>query len=138
VSSAIYLSAAAGVITPPFILTNGYIYQPVQTTVVADSGRAAWDFTLASAGSYVVSASVNAPDEGANSFFVNIDAEPLSPDMIWTVPITVGFEQRLVSWLADGSQVPKVFTLTQGPHQLVIRGREPYALLKNVSLVPVP
>jgi hypothetical protein len=142
--NAICLPASSGVVTAPFLITNGYVYQPIATPVVADGGRAAYDFSLASAGTYVVSATVSAPDGGANSFFVNMDAEPQSPYMIWDVPITAGFEQRLVSWRgnATGNQdsefVPKVFTLAQGPHELIIRGREALALLRSLAIRQYP
>jgi hypothetical protein len=143
-ASQIYISAASGEITAPFILTNGYIYQSIQTTTVTNGGRAAYNFTIAQTGTYVVQTTVNAPNDGANSFFVNIDAEPQSPTMIWDIfPFTSGFEQRTVSWRGTGSDtnnqyIPEVFTLTAGPHQLIIRGREAYPELQDMTILPYP
>jgi hypothetical protein len=84
---------------------------------------------------------VNAPNNGANSFFVNIDAEPQDPYMIWDIPVTTGFGQRIVSWRGNGTFdadqfVPKVFNLSQGAHQLIIRGREVNTLLQDVAILP--
>jgi hypothetical protein len=85
---------------------------------------------------------VNAVDGGANSFYVNIDAEPQNPYMIWNIPITLGFEQRTISWLGNGTTtdefVPKVFNLTPGTHQLIIRGREGDTLLQSITILQYP
>ena len=142
-TGSIIIPATSGVITSPFIITNGYIYQPTQTTVPANGGRAAYNFTVATAGNYVVHGMVNAPHGATNSFFVNIDAEPQTPYMIWDIrPLTSGFEQRTVSWVGNGTTnsqfVPKVFTLGQGPHQLIIRGREMFTMLQSVTIAPSP
>jgi hypothetical protein len=138
----ITLQAPSGVITSPFIITSGYIYQPFQTNL-ANAGRAAYSFSITAAGSYVIRTMVNAPGDGANSFFLNIDAEPQDPYMIWDIPITAGFEQRVVTWRGNGTFdnnefVPKVFDLTQGPHQLIIRGREANTLLQSMTLMRYP
>jgi hypothetical protein len=135
--------APSGAITFPFITTNGYIYQPFETNTLAHEGRAVYNFTLAAAGNYVIRAAVNAPNEGANSFFMNIDAEPQDPYMVWDIPVTAGFEQRVVSWRGNGTFdhsefVPKVFSLTQGSHQLIIRGREATTLLLGCVISKVP
>src|SRR5262249_22500872 len=60
---------------------------------------------------------------------------------IWDInPTTVGFESRFVSWRGSGNTtsnqfVPKVFNLTQGPHQLIVRGREPGTLLQSITVI---
>jgi YD repeat-containing protein len=142
--SQIYIPAASGTITAPFILTNGYIYQPIQTTTVSDAGSVTYNFNIDQAGSYVIQTTVNASGGGANSFFVNIDAEPQSPTMIWDIfPFTSGFEQRTVSWRGTGfdtnnEYIPKVFNLTASPHQLIIRGREANTELQDITIVPYP
>ena len=135
--------AESGTVTAPFVITNGCIYQPAQTTTVTNGGRAAYSFTVTNAGNYVIQALVNAPNDGANSFYVNIDAEPQDPAMIWDIPLTSGFEQRIVSWRGSGTAdadqfVPKVFNLTQGAHQLIIRGREANVQLDLIALLKLP
>jgi hypothetical protein len=143
VSGAIYLPATSGTVAAPFVLNNDYIYQSIQTTNVTAGGRAAYGFTLTNTGTFVIQATVDAPNTAANSIFVNIDAEPQAPGMIWDIPVTSGFEQRLVSWRGNGTDstnqfVPKVFTLNSGAHQLVIRGREAYMLLQSMAILPYP
>jgi hypothetical protein len=135
--------ASAGVISAPFTLANGSISQSVQTTVPTNGGRAAFNFTITNAGYYVIQALVNAPDTSANSFYVNIDAEPQDPVMIWDIVMTSGFEQRLVSWRGNGTDtanqfVPKVFNLAQGAHQVIFRGREANAQLQSFSILQLP
>jgi hypothetical protein len=78
-----------------------------------------------------MSAMVNCPDEGSNSFFINIDAEP-STAMVWHIPVTSGLESRTVTWSPDTE--PKVWTLNAGLHQLIIRGREANARLGQITL----
>jgi hypothetical protein len=141
-SPAPYLSATSGLVATPFIITNDYIYQRTETGV-ADGGRAAYTFTIANAGSYVIRAVVNAPNGSANSFFVNVDAEPQDPYMTWDIPLTSGFEQSVVSWRGNGTFdnnqfVPIVFNLTQGTHQLIIRGREANTLLRSMAVLQYP
>jgi len=91
------------------------------------AGRAAYTFTISTTGDYLVSAPVNAPDESANSFFVNIDAEPTDPEMTWDIPLTSGLTERTVSWRGNGTFdnaqfTPKVFNLSAGTHTLIVRG----------------
>jgi hypothetical protein len=74
---------------------------------------------------------------------VNIDAEPIDPTMIWDISITTNTAVRAVSWRGSGTFdnnefAPKVFTLTAGPHQLVVRGREANCRLETIAIVPVP
>jgi chitodextrinase len=138
----ISIPAASGVVTWPFVISNGIVFQTVTTTTLT-GGRAAYNFTIQDAGNYVVRGIVNALDIGENSFFINIDAEPQSGSyMVWDIPPTFGvFESRTVSWFGNGppSQfVPKVFTLGAGQHQLIIRGREAHAYLQSLTIAPYP
>ncbi len=133
------LPASAGVVSAPLVLTNGCISQPAQTEL-AVGGKAIFDFTLTNAGNYVIQAVVNAPNEDSNSFFVNVDAQPEDPEMIWDIDVTSGFEVRTVSWRGNGDSgsdefVPKRFNLSAGVHKLIIVGREP-TQLKSVSICP--
>ena len=135
--------ASAGTLSGPFIVTNGAIYQTIETGVT-NGGRAVYSFTITNAGSYVIQTMVNAPNTGANSFYVNIDADPVDPTMTWDImPLTSGFEQRLVSWRGNGTPeadqfVPESFDLTAGTHQLIIIGRESNTLLQSLTLVELP
>ena len=63
--------------------------------------------------------------------------------MVWQIPVTSGFEPRLVNWqgagTADAPQfVRQVFTLTAGAHQLIIRGREANTQLQSLSVLKLP
>ncbi len=136
------IEAEAGVITPPFIVTNGGIFQAVGTNLTA-SGRAQYDFTLLQPGGYVIQAMVNSP-ERASSIAINIDAEPTSPTMIWNIPPSQEFTNRTVTWRGDGAAtnlVPRrqVFNLTPGPHQLIIRGGDTAGVrIDRLSIVRIP
>jgi len=121
-------AASAGTITAPFTVVNGVVSQAVETGVTT-GGRAVYNVTITVPGDYMISTVVNAPSESANSFYVNIDGEPTDPTMIWDIPVTTGFTNRLVSWRGKGNSsnsqyVPIVFTLSAGTHQVIVRGRE--------------
>lgn len=131
-------SVADAVISAPFILTNGIISQAEQYEL-NDSGKAIFTFAVTNAGDYLIKAAVNAPDESANSFYVNMDSQPEDPIMIWDVDVTNGFEERTISWRGNGEPesdefVPKHFNLTAGIHKLIVLGREANTELKSVTL----
>jgi hypothetical protein len=143
--------ATSGVLTPPMVALGNYIYQPTYTspaTSVAAGGIALYVFTITNAGSYVIQGLVNAPSDSENSFWINIDAMPVDPTMIWDVTVTSGFEQRLVSWRGTGSDgvgtdpgpqfSPEVFALSAGTHSLYIVGREANTELQGFSILKVP
>ena len=124
--------ATSGIITSPFVINgDSTISQPVETLVPAQGGRALYTFNVTTPGDYVMSAMVNCPDDGSNSFFINIDAEP-STAMVWHIPVTSGLESRTVTWWPDTE--PKVWTLNAGVHQLIVRGREANARLGQITL----
>jgi HYDIN/CFA65/VesB-like, Ig-like domain len=139
--------STAGVITAPFVIDpSNYISQTVETGVT-NGGRAAYAFTLTNAGSYSIQMQVDAPDASANSLYVNVDAEPTDPDMIWDImPFTTGLQNRVVSWRGnstfDNPQfVNKPFDLSAGVHQLIIRGREANVKVGRITImkaVPPP
>ena len=110
----------AGVIELPMKVTGAYISQDVQTTA-ADGGRASYNFSITNAGVYNVVMVVNAPDDGANSVYVNIDNEPQEAQA-WNIPLTTGFQERIVFW--TGESAAHAFNLAAGRHALIIRGRE--------------
>jgi hypothetical protein len=147
--------AYAGVITAPFTTNGGYVSQAVDVSSqgqagVAAGGQAVYPFTISTAGDYVVSALVNAPSLANNSFWVNIDAQPTDPTMVWDVPVTTGFANQMVSWRGNGvvssnslsgfnaQFAPKVFSLSAGAHQLIIVGREANVQLGQITVLPRP
>jgi len=139
IQAVLMLPVSAAVVNAPLVLTNGVISQPEQTEL-AGGGKAVFTFTVTNAGDYVIRALVNAPAEDANSFYVNVDAPPEDPAMIWDIEVTNGFEQRTVGWRGKGDVdsdefVPKRFKLSAGAHKLIIMGREP-AQLKSIAICP--
>jgi hypothetical protein len=138
----------AGTITAPFTTNSaGYISQSVDVSNsgaagITNGGQAVFTFNIATAGSYTISASVNAANSSSKSFWLNIDSLPTDPTMIWDVfPYTVGFENRTVSWRGNGGPTaeqfnPQVFNLTAGTHQLIIVGREANVLLGPITISP--
>jgi hypothetical protein len=63
--------------------------------------------------------------------------------MIWDVTVTTGFEQQLVSWRGNGTDVsdqfvPQIFNLTAGTHRLIIVGREANTQLQSLSILQLP
>jgi hypothetical protein len=136
------IEAESGSIQAPFVVENGTVYQPSQTTM-ANGGRATYAFTISEPGDYMIAAQVSAPTEASNSFYVSIDSDPVDPHCVWHVPVTGGFERRVVSWQGNGTwdkpaHTPKYFTLSAGPHTLVIIGREAGVKLDRITLVKSP
>jgi hypothetical protein len=115
------------------------ISQPSETSL-AGGGRAVYAFTVTTPGDYVIEALALAPSAAENSVFVNIDSEPIDPQSIWHVPVSTTVQSYQVSWQGNGTfdnpeLAPKVFTLSAGVHQLIIRGREPNTQIQQVSIV---
>lgn len=138
-SPATVIPAEKAQVTKPLAIIDGALSQPVQTEL-AEGGKAVFTISVPKDGNYVIHAVVNAPSEDANSFFLNIDAQPEDPLMIWDIDVTTGFEERVVSWRGNGDASsdefsPKVFKLTAGEHKVNIVGREP-AFLKSISVRP--
>jgi len=134
--SPLSFAASAGTITIPFVTnTSGSLYQITTTTTPSSGGRDAFPFTITVPGAYTVMGTVNATNASANSFFVNIDTEPVSPANEWDIPVWNGFTNRPVTW--NGSTNAQVFQLAAGQHQLIVRGREAYTQLSAVAIVPV-
>ena len=141
VPTAVTFAATSGAVSKPFITLNGAIYQTAYSGVTS-GGQAVYTFTITTAGNYTISMTVNAPNENANSFFVNIDAQPTDPTMTWDVwPLTTGFASRTVSWRGNGTTfvnqfTPKVFTLSAGTHKLIVRGREANCQFSSITIAP--
>jgi hypothetical protein len=134
--------ASAAVLTAPLVLTDDYLCLTNDSMAdAASGGKAVFSFSITNAGDYVVETLVNGDDESTNSFFVNVDAQPTDPDMIWDIDVTSGFEKRVVNWRGSGESgsdefAPKRFKLEPGAHTLVIVGREPGTLLKSLTIRP--
>ena len=138
--SGLTFASTSGAISAPFAAVNDMVYQ-TSNTGVADGGRATYSFSIAIPGYYLVSMEVNTPNDSANSLYVNIDAEPTDPTMIWDVPISTATTAQTVSWRGSGTFdhnefAPKVFSLGAGTHQLIVRGREANCQFGAVTIVP--
>lgn len=136
--AALTFEAEAGTLTVPFYSAGTYIQQD-SLTGLADGGRAVWAFGVNTAGTYAVSILLNAPSEGANSLFLNIDGEPTDPACIWDVPVTTGFQDRIASWRGTGGFntpefAPKTWSLSTGSHTLIVRGREGGLQLDRITI----
>jgi len=135
--------ASEAVLTAPLVFTNDYFSLASAQAELPDGGKAVFNFTITNAGDYEIETLVNAPDGSTNSFFMNIDAPPTDPDMIWDIQLTTGYEKRLVNWRGNGDSdtdqfTPKSFKLEPGAHTLVLVGREPDVRLKSVTIFPAP
>ena len=144
VSTSLAFEAEAGILTPPFSITAGYVSQSVATDLLG-GGRASYRFLITEAYEYVVLVTVDAPSDSANSFFLNIDAEPGDPLSIWDVALTLGFEPRIVGLRGTGTFaapefIQKRFFLGVGEHELIIIGRESNTRFDRIEIVkrPVP
>jgi hypothetical protein len=137
------IAATSGVITN-FTVGANFISQGSTVTDPNAGGSAVYTFAITNAGYYLIQAVINAPDASANSVYVNIDAQPQEPTMVWdVVTMTSGFEPRIVSWRGTGTPdnnqyVPKFFNLTQGTHQLVVRGREANTQIQSFKILQTP
>ena len=134
------IAADSGALSAPFIATNGYVSQPSKTSLSA-GGRAVYKFTVPEHGEYAVIFVVDT--HTGNSLYLNVDADPADPVMIWDVTVTQDFETRVASWRGGGSAgsnqfVPKYFLLSPGQHQLIIRGREANTRFKTITIVKRP
>jgi len=134
----ITITADKATLSKPLVLKDGAISQPMQTDT-KDGGKAVFEFTAPKDGDYEIYAEVNATSEENNSFFLNIDAAPEEPLMIWDIDVTTGFEERVVSWRGNGDGQndefnPKRFTLKAGAHKINVVGREPDAALRKLTI----
>ena len=124
-------------ITAPFTLSGGMISQALQTTVTT-GGSAVYTITNAVPGNYIIWAQVKAPNGGADSFYINVDAQPTDPMMIWNLVDSTVLTNEVVTWHGISDSVPKVFFLSAGTHQVIVRGREANAQLGTIMFMPAP
>lgn len=127
----------------PFVEAGDLVAQSSETTDPATGGSATARFTILVAGNYTVNMLVDAANASSDSIFINIDAEPTSPTMIWDIaPLTSGVEQRTVGWRGSGGvstpEFPtKTWNLSAAVHTMYIRGREANTELDFLTVVPV-
>jgi len=127
-------AANAGIISQPFVVNaDTTISQSTTTTDPTTAGRAVYWFNIPTAGNYSVIVNVLAPDDSANSLFVNIDAQPVSPANVWGIPTNSIFLSQPV--MLNGSTTPQVWNLSAGLHQLIILGREAGVVIGQISIV---
>ena len=139
--SSLSWKSTQGVIQAPFVKNGNSISQTSTTFDPSQGGEALYNFNVTAAGDYTVSVVVDAPDHAANSLFVNIDSQPSNPAMIWDIPPSSGFIERVVSWRGNGTDTnneftPKKFSLSAGSHQLIIRGREANVQIRRITVGP--
>ena len=135
--SSFEFAARSGIVTGPFVVTNDCICQPVQTDL-AGGGRAIFSFILTNAGTYALVCSVSAPNTEANSLSVDIDSEPQDPKTIWNIPVTSGFENRIVFWPENATPKQKNFTLAPGTHNIIVRGKAANVQIARITLRRLP
>jgi hypothetical protein len=134
-STPVFPSAAT--ITPPFVISGGLISQPL-TTGVAAGGSAVYQISNSIPGNYLFTVWVKAPDTNSNSFYVNVDSQPTDPTMIWNVPVSTALLPRVVTWQGISDTAPKIFFLSAGTHQIIIRGREANTQLQALWISSAP
>lgn len=125
----ILVEAESGDITAPFAIKGDFIVQTTSTLDVSEGGRVSYPFNIEQSGDYLVSALVLPPDVNSNSLFLNIDRDPVSPDMTWDINYARSFVWQTASWRGAGTPKapqysPKVFHMEAGPHTLIVVGRE--------------
>jgi hypothetical protein len=135
VLSGLSFAANAGTIISPFVINaDNSVSQSTESLDPTTAGEAIYGFSIPGAGSYSVSMTVLAPD--GNSLFVNMDAEPTSPDMIWDFANTTSFTTLPVTWRLTGGINPQVWSLAAGAHELIVRGREAGVSISNITISP--
>jgi len=133
-------AASGGTLTAPYVASNSFISQPVNTTV-ANGGTATFCFAVPFAGLYTLSATVFAPSETYDSLYLNIDAQPTDPADIWDIPVFGVYTTQVVSWRGNGHDgadqfVPQIFNLSAGAHQLILVGRDANVQVGQITITP--
>jgi hypothetical protein len=119
--------------TPPAIAVSDGTVLPV--------GFGTYPVSVTSGGQYTLVASVQAPDEGKNSIYVDFDSDPVNDDTRASdLPVNTAWADQRLAWRgnstsSDLSQAefnPKIWTLPLGAHTLFVRQREP-ASIRSVT-----
>ncbi len=90
----------------------------------SEFAQADFCFDVPQTGVYLLKGNVYAPDNGANSFWINFEGDPILP---WHVSITTGYDEAYV-----GRNL--YFNLYEGPLKLSIYPREPNTELDKLTL----
>ena len=121
------------------------VSQTVQTNDPSSGGDLEFRFNAPITADYQVSALLDCSDSASNSFYINIDAQPIDPTMIWDVPITNSnyyLERRTASWRgnATGGSPPQFYPKRSGildaveNTPFVIRGCEANAIIGPLTI----
>lgn len=128
------IEAETGVLSGNMAISGGIV------RATGSSGMARYAFQAPQAGEYQIKGLVDGPSPSANSFYFGIDTDPAGTQ-IWDIyPPTVGFQWRAGNWRGTGTEEvpqfnPKVFTLTAGPHTLILRARETGAGIDRIQIL---
>ncbi|MCR4335624.1 MAG: right-handed parallel beta-helix repeat-containing protein [archaeon] len=120
-----------------------YIYQVTETSNPLNGGKAVCNLNVSEAGEYVIQVNANAPNDGSNSIFINVDSDANSDQMVWDIPIAIGFQDSNANWRGqDGnfeySQfIPKTFDLNADMHKVIIIGREGNTNINKIQLIKI-
>ena len=117
------------------------VFQTVETNDPSSGGDLEFRFNAPFTADYEVSALLSCPDGGSNSLYINIDAQPVDPTMIWDVPITsFGLERRTAAWRGErdwnvtSSVLPEDAAFNAGRTSFVIRGREANTVIGPITI----
>ena len=145
------VSLTNALVISPLTAASGYISQSVEVQQPPSGGIALFGINFTNATTLTFTANLNAPNSGADSFWINVDADTIDPNdptdvsQVWDViPDTTGFEDRGVGWRGNGTfnapQFPtNTWSVTSGIHLVYIRGREANAQWKTItSIIPPP
>ncbi|MEM7033850.1 MAG: putative Ig domain-containing protein, partial [Chloroflexota bacterium] len=126
------LSGAFTVISDAVASNGQYIEVPSGNGVgaVGDPNRAEFCFDVPADGTYKLLGSVWAPNNGANSFFVTVDGQPVN-GYKWTIPVNTGFTSVALNNLSVDIELP----LTAGEHTVIVYLREPSTRLDTLTMV---
>ncbi|WP_436794063.1 putative Ig domain-containing protein [Actinospongicola halichondriae] len=98
------------------------------------SSSVVFDFSVPTAGTYVVAGGIYAPSGSSNSFWVQMDGAP-SSGIYWSTPTQSGIQQATVG--ASTGPDPYPFDLTAGAHTMTFFLREDGIGLANITLIPL-
>jgi len=135
------LKASDALVSNGMVFENDAVFHTAGSFNPANSGLALFNFNIEVAGEYALDALVLAPDRSSNSFFIDIDREP-NADKAWRMvadPAIVKKRVRVGNFAPDPNDpAPEHrFILSEGSHQIFIRGREPNTRLFEITVLKV-
>lgn len=140
-AASVLFEAEKGYLWGSFGTENGSLRQLFDVDKPWNGFLATYRFNISQGGTYMIRTRVSAPSTERNSFFVNMGQEPIgsSDAMVWDIPVTSGFEERIMTWRGSGSETnnqvnPLTFDLSPGTHNFYIRGREANTLLDQICI----